>query len=227
MTVLRTLLCSSQQSFFLKELRIRIRNEQRIQRSVAVGDIVGVGKAVRTALQARLVVNGCPSHLIMLARCQGCSYSKSQTMRPRIFQAGQQASTIRTVGQIGNTRRALVRRARILVVRQLRSRWNIIRDGNGLDLDLVFFGSGSRSGAGKVLCGEFNGHGARRRATLWISDGLPTHGTFWLETQATFYAMSVEHVVASLDTLEATMAMSERVKANGTVSIRRSSWRRP
>jgi hypothetical protein len=142
-------------------------------------------------------------------------------MCPRIFQAGQQASTIRTVGQIGLTRRALIRRARILVVRQLRSRWNMIRDGNGLDL----FASGS--GAGKVLFREFNGHGARRRATLWLSDGQPTNGTFWLETQATFNAMSVEHVVASLDHLEGTMAVSERVKTNGTVSIHRRSWRWP
>jgi hypothetical protein len=142
-------------------------------------------------------------------------------MCPRIFQAGQQASTIRTVGQVGNTRRALITCARILVVRQLRSRWNTIGDGNGLDL----FGSGS--GAGKIPFRELNGHGARRRATLWLSDGLPTNGTFWLETQAKDNAFSVEHVVASLDLLEVTMAVSERVHTNGTVSIHRGSWRWP
>jgi hypothetical protein len=85
----------------------------------------------------------------------------------------------------------------------------MIHDGNGLDLFV----------AGKGLFREFNGHGARRRATLWLSDGLPTHWTCWLDAQATFNAMSVEHVVASLDHFEATMAVAERVKTNGTFSI--------
>lgn len=81
---------------------------ERIQLFVAVGKVVFVGKSVRSAIEARFVVDGGPHNGIGSSRGQGCSDRECESVQKGKLQALQKVESVLTVGKVGHAVRAAV-----------------------------------------------------------------------------------------------------------------------
>ena len=169
----------------------RRRHVQGVQRRVAIFQVVVIGKAVRTALQTRLVVNGGPRRLVFGIGGEGGADAKGQTVTERKLQAAEQVLTWSGIGQVGDAAGAAVAGAGVVVVGFLRARGKVVGDGNG---SIV-------AKSGTILRGGLDGHGARGTLALRgaTANGGAADGTLGVLLQALFQAFRVQDVQAALD----------------------------